>query len=252
MSDHFRFGFAALLLVASFATPAASNPLTDLFSPNAVPVAAAAAPAPAQEECLLQPGKSTAPGQHWVYHHDGHRKCWFLAEASTALTRKAVHRHGARQDAAPEENEFAPRKQEEAVEDAHAEMLRSPPAQSAQPASRAPGTKLVNSASVPTTGAAALALATPVVGDDASDQVTPERPTPPQLNEETLLAAAPETPNALGTSSNSPAPIAVSTPEASETGGWSTASWLGGLLMAPGSVALLGASRTRRRSTWSS
>ena len=127
MFGHFRSAFAALLLVAGFATPAASNPLTDLFSPNAASEAAPAASAPTQEECLLQPGKSTAPGQHWVYHYDGRRKCWFQAEASTALAKKPVHRHAPRQRTAQEESESAPRKEEKAVEDARAEMLGSAP-----------------------------------------------------------------------------------------------------------------------------
>jgi hypothetical protein len=247
MSGHFRFEIATFLVVAGFGTPAASNPLTDLFSPNAAPAAAAVAPDPAQEECLLQPGKSVAPGQHWVYHHDGHRKCWFQAEASTPLARKAVHRHVARQRAAPEENEAAPRKQEEAVEDARAEMLSAAPAEASKPASHAPEIKLVDATPIHAASAAALAPAAPVVANAASDQVTPNRPTPPQLNEETLLAAASATPDAVDTSAISAGPIAVSAPETREVGGWSMVSWLGVLLMALGGVALLGASRTRHR-----
>ena len=114
MSGHVRFGFAALLVIA-FSTPAASNPFTDLFSPSPAPEpapAAPAAPAPAADACLAQPGTSTAPGQHWVYRYDGHRKCWFQAEASTAVARKPVHRHAARQRAAaPDDTESAPRGQ---------------------------------------------------------------------------------------------------------------------------------------------
>ena len=247
MFGHFRFGVAAFLLVAAFATPATSNPFSDLFSPNAAPVAAAAAPTPAQEECLLQPGKSTAPGQHWVYRHDGNRRCWFQAEVSTALARKAVHRHDARQRAAPEESESAPRKQEEAVEDARAEMLSFASAGAAQPTSHASEIKLVDATPISATSAAALVPGAPVVGSAASDPITPERSTPPQLNEETLLAAAPAVPDAIDTSAISVAPIAVSTLEASEDGRWSWASWLGLLLIVLGGAALLGASRTRRR-----
>jgi hypothetical protein len=246
MSGHFRFGVAAFLLVAGFATPAASNPLTDLFSPKAAPVAAAAVPVPAQEECLLQPGKSTAPGQRWVYHHDGHRKCWFQAEASTALARKAVHRHITGQRAAPEENESAPRKQEEAFADARDELPRSTSAETSEPASHAPERKLVDATSSPATGAAALVPATRVVGAPVNDQVTPERPKPLQLNEEALLAAAPAASDAIDTFANSAAPVAVLSPEASEDGRRSTASWLGVLLMILGGLALVGASRTRR------
>jgi hypothetical protein len=250
MFGHFRFAVAAFLLVAAFATPATSNPLSDLFSPspNAAPVAAAAAPTPAQEECLLQPGKSTAPGQHWVYHHDGHRRCWFQAEAGpAALARKPVHRHVARQSAVPEENEPAPRRQEEAVEDTRAEMLRSASAEVAQSASHAPEIKLVDAAAVPSAGVTELVPATQIVGNATRDQVTPEHPKPPQLNEEVLLAAAPAVRDAVDNFANSAAPIAVSTPEVSAAGRWSMASWLGALLMALGGVTVFSASRTRRR-----
>ena len=227
MSGHFRFGSAAFLLFAGFATPAASNPFTDLFSPNTAPEAVTAAPAapPTQEECLPQPGKSTAPGQHWVYRHDGHRKCWF--QADTASTRKPALRHVARQRAAPQENEPASGKQKGVVEDAHAEMMSSAPTEAPQPASRAPDIQLVDATPISATSAATLVPGAPVVGNAASDPVPPERSTPPQLNEETLLAAAPAVPDAIDTFAISVAPIAVSTLEASEDGRWSWASWLG-------------------------
>jgi len=50
---------------------------------NAAP-GQATAPAPVAEECLPQPGKSTADGQHWVYRFDGRRKCWFQAAEGIA------------------------------------------------------------------------------------------------------------------------------------------------------------------------
>jgi hypothetical protein len=244
MSGHFRFRFAAFLLVAGFATPAASNPFTDLFLPNAVPEAAAATSAPAQEECLLQPGKSTAPGQHWVYRHDGHRKCWFQAEVGTALAGKPLHRHAERQHAAPGGNQFAERKEEEAFADARDE-LRSTPAETSEPASHASEIKLGDTTPIPATSAAALAPTAPVVGNAASDQVTSERSTPPQLKEEALLAAARALPDVVDTSANSEAPVAVLPAEASEDGRWSWARWLGALLIILGGVALL-SSRLRR------
>src|SRR5262249_1147964 len=135
MSGHLRFGFAAFFLVAGFSTPAASNVLTDLFAPKPAPEAAAAASAPAQVECLRQPGTSTAPGQRWVYRYDGHRKCWFQAEENTAAAKKPVRRQAVRSRAAPDEEEAAPRRQtepkeqkEKAVENAHAELVSPPQA----------------------------------------------------------------------------------------------------------------------------
>jgi hypothetical protein len=248
MFGHFRFGFAALLLVSGFVTPAASNPFTDLFSPNTVPEAAAA-PAAAQEACLLQPGKSTAPGLRWVYRRDGHRKCWFQAEAGTALARKPVNRHAARRRAAAQESEALPRKDKEAIEDARAEILKPAPAGASEAMSHAPEITLVEATPIADTRVAAIVPAAPVLSEETSDPVTPERPTPPQLNEEALLAAAAAVPDPVDTSAVSPPTIAASTPEVREAGRWSISSWLGLLLMALGGIALLGSSRTRRRAT---
>jgi hypothetical protein len=246
MSGHLRFGFAAFLLVAGFAKPAASNPFTDLFSPNTAPEAATAAPAPAQEECLLQPGKSTAAGQHWVYRYDGHRKCWFQAEAGTALARKPVHRHAARQRAAaPEENEFAPRK-EEAVEDARAEMLNSAPAEA--PQLTPPALKIVHTVSVPVTGGAALVPPAPILARPGAIQFTPDQPTRRPVDVETLLADAPAASDEVA-SVPPAAPVGVPSAETGGGGDWTTR-WLGVLLMVLGFAALLSASRTLRRTLW--
>ena len=108
MSSHWRCWGSAFLLFAGFSvTPAFSDPLTDLtdlFSPS---TKEAAAPAPTQEECLLQPGKST-PGQHWVYRLDGHRKCWFQTDEANVSTKKQAHHHAAKQPVVPPaENEAA-------------------------------------------------------------------------------------------------------------------------------------------------
>src|ERR1700761_4920742 len=96
MSGQWRFGVGAFLLFTGLTTsPAFSNALTDLFTPapkeEAAP-APAATPAPVREACLSQPGRSTARGQHWFYHVDGHRKCWYQA-AESAVTMKREMRH---------------------------------------------------------------------------------------------------------------------------------------------------------------
>jgi hypothetical protein len=248
MSGHLRFGFAAFLVVAGFATPATSNPFTDLFSPNAASEAAAAAPAPAQDECLLQPAKSTEAGRHWVYRYNGHRKCWFQAEADTALARKPVHRHAARQRAAaPGENESAPRKQE-AGEDARAEMLSSTPAEAPQPTPPAPALTIIHTVPVPVAGRAPLVPPTPVLARVDADELAPDRPMRRPVNVETLLADAPA-------ASDGVASVAQATPVAvpsAETGGgedWTTP-WLGVLLMVLGIATLLSASRTFRHALW--
>jgi hypothetical protein len=247
MSGHWRFCFAACFLLAGLSTvAAASNPFVALFGQAAPAEATAQEQAPAKEDCLLQPGKSTDPGHHWFYYSDGHHKCWFQGAEGTAALRPPMRHRVLKHAAVPKGNEGTSRDRE-AFADARDELLRPGPAATPQSTSHAPELKLVDAAPIAATGAAALVPAAPVVGNAASDQVTPERPTPPQLNEEALLAAAPAAPDAVDTSANSTAPVAVPTPEASEHERWSTESWLGVLLMALGGVALLGASRKRRR-----
>lgn len=246
MSGHWRFCFAACFLLASLSTAAAaSNPLAALFGQTAPAEAATQGQAPAKEECLLRPGRSTDPGHHWFYYSDGHHKCWFEGAEGTAASRRPIRHRVIEHAAAAERNKGTPRDRK-VFADARDELPRTA-AETSEPPARVPEVKLVDAASVPDTGAATPVPATPLVGNTASDQVMPERPTLPQLNEEALLAAAPATSSTLDTPANSAAPITVSTPEASEVGGWSLASWLGVLLIALGGIALLGSSRTIRR-----
>ncbi|MEK9284645.1 MULTISPECIES: hypothetical protein [unclassified Bradyrhizobium] len=108
MSGHLRFCFAAFLLLAGLSTSAASsNPFAAFFG-QAAP-AEATAPAPAEKECLPQPG--TAESQRWVYRFDSNRKCWFLAAERTPMAKKSVRHRAAKQVAAPKENGTMGRKQ---------------------------------------------------------------------------------------------------------------------------------------------
>jgi len=153
MSGHLRFCLAAFLFAGLSTSPAWSYPFDALF--NSAPVEATA-PAPAEEECLPQPGKSTADGQHWVYRFNGHRKCWFQAAEEIATVKKPVSHHAAKKHvAAPKENEAALRKRKEVV-DARELLLRSAQAETPQPTPRAPEIKVVDVAPDPTTGASAL------------------------------------------------------------------------------------------------
>jgi len=190
MSGHWRFCVgAALLFVAGLPTsPAFSNPLTDLF--NSAPKEATApalardAPAPAREECLLQPGKSTTSGQHWVYHLDGHRKCWFQAAGGAVSVKKPVPHHAAnRSIIASEENEAGLHKR---VADARAQLLRSAPGKAFQLA--APASEVVDTASAPANGAATLVPVVPIVAEPTIDLLTPDHATPRSIDVELLLA----------------------------------------------------------------
>jgi hypothetical protein len=238
MSGHLRFCFAVFLLAGLSTSPASSYPFDALF--NSAP-AEATAPAPAEEECLPQPGKSTADGQHWVYRFDGHRKCWFQAAEDIATVKKPVRHHAAKKHvAAPKENEAALPKRK-AVVDARELLLRSAQAETPQPPPPAPEIKVVDVSPDPTTGAAALVPPAPAIA-----QLTSDHPTPRQVDVEALLAAARSASDAVATSVPSAAPVAIPITEASDDGREWIATWLGALLIGLGLVSLLGASQTLR------
>lgn len=245
MSGHLRFCFAACVLLTGLATaPASSNPLTDLFGQATLsqsPPAQPTAQAPAEEQCLLRPGKTTSPGQHWFYHLDGHRKCWFQAAQGTALSKKPVRDRAIKHAAAPKQSEAAP-DTPRAVASARAELPSASPAPAPDPAPRAPEIKVVDAA----TDAAVLVPAVPVGASPATDHFTPEHPTPPRVDVEKPLATAPAATDAVASYAPPATPVAVSTAGAGENGQGSNANWLGALLLTLGFVSLLSASRVLR------
>jgi hypothetical protein len=245
MSGHLRSCFAAFVLLTGFSTsPASSNPFDFLFkaapeeAAAPTPARAEAAPARAEDECLPHPGKST-DGQYWVYRLDGHRKCWHQVDREVAARKLLHHRAAPRLAAAPEEDEAAPRKRKQVV-DARAELPRSAPVATSQPTPPAPELKVVDAAAVPRTVAAMIVPPAPVVAKPATDQFAP------QVDVDTLLAAAPAASDAVAGSVPPPTPAAVSVAEAGDDGqGW-TPTWLGVLLMSLGFVSLLISSWTLR------
>jgi uncharacterized membrane protein len=193
---------------------------------------------------LPRPGTSTAEGQRWVYRSEGRHKCWFQAAEGTATVKQVRHRAAKPRIAAVEENEAARRK---AVMDARAELLHSAPAATSQPTQPAPELRMVDAASLPTTGAAAF-VPPPPVANRATDKFTLDQPTSRQLDAETLLAAAPAASDAVAASvpPAAAAPVAFPNAEAADDGpGW-MATWLGVLLMALGLVFVLGSNRPLR------
>jgi hypothetical protein len=241
MSGHWRFCVAASLFFAglSFASlstsPALSNPLTDLFNP--APKEEATAPAPVREACVPQPGRSTAPGRHWVYHVDGHRKCWFQADEATVSLRKRIHHYAAKQPViASEENAAALHKKTFA--DARAQLLSAAPADAVQSTPPAPG--VVDTASVPANGAATLVPAAPIVAAPTVDQLTPGHVTPRPLDVEMLLAAAPPASDTVTSSAPQAAPSTPSIPDADEDQWELIATRAAMVLIALGLVVLVG------------
>ena len=245
MSGHLRFCFATLALLAGLsATPASSNPFADWFNITPRP---AAAPAPEEEECLPRPGKSTTAGQRWAYRLEGHRKCWFQTAEETAVKkqvrhRAAKHRAAKHRVAAPEESEASPSKRK-AVVDARSELMRSAPAEAPQPMRPVPEFKVADAASVAATGAAAFVPSAPIE-NLKTDRLTPDRT--PQVDVETLLAAAPASSDAVAASVPPAAPVNTRIAEEANDGWDWMATWLGVLLMALGLVSVLGSSRTLR------
>jgi hypothetical protein len=244
ISGHLRFCIAAFVLLAGLPiSPASPNPLAEFF--NAAP-RQTTAPASAERQCSPRPGTSRTAGQHWVYRLEGHRKCWFQAAEGIATVKKQVRNRAAEpRVAAPEENEAA-RRERKAVVDAHAELLRSARAVTSRPMRPAPELKVVNAASVFAAAGAAFVPA-PSVEDLATDQLTPDHPTPRQVDTETFLAAAPAASYAVAASVPPAAPIALPIAEAADDGLDWTATRLGVLLMALGLLTPLGSSRTLRK-----
>jgi hypothetical protein len=234
MSGHRRFCVAAALLAAGLSpSPASSNPFADLF--NSAP-AEAPAPAPAKEECSLRPGKSTAHGQHWVYRLDGHRKCWFQAAAGPASVKKRLYHDAAKKPVvAPEENEAALSKPKPVV-DARAQLLRSVPAETFQPTPLAPELKMVDAAAVPANGAAALLPPVPAVAEPTIDRLMPDHSTPPPVDAEMLLAAAPSARDTVAAPPVTPGALPIA---GEDERGWMP-TLAGALLMVLGIVSLLG------------
>ncbi|SPP97610.1 conserved exported protein of unknown function [Bradyrhizobium vignae] len=234
MSGHLRCYFASLVLLGGLAaTPALSNPFTDLFDPAREPAATSSA----QPECLAKPGNPPGAGQRWVYRRDGRRKCWFLAEGVATL-RKPVHSRIANRTVRPDEK-VAARQRRSPVSDARAEVLSSATAGEAQPTPPAREVRVADATSVVDAGTPILMPAAPI-SDPSSDQLTPKRSTPPQVDVEKLSAAA--------RADLSPAmPMGARDEEAPDEARSRTVTWLGVLLMTLGGFSLLSASRTLRQ-----
>ena len=243
MSGHVRFCFAAFVLLAGLSvSPASSNPIADLFS---VTPAQAPEPAPAEEACLSEPGKSTAAGQHWVYRLEGRRKCWFQAAEEIAVKKKQVRYRAAKpRVTGPEENDVA-RPRRKAVVDARAELRRSTPAETSRPMPPAPEFKMADAASVPAMGTAAFMSPAPIE-NLKTDRLTPDQRTPRQVDVEKLLAAAPAARDAVAVSVPAAAPVSFALAGAADDGPDWMATWLGVLLLALGLVSVLVSSRPLR------
>jgi hypothetical protein len=140
---------------------------------------------------------------------------------------------------AAEENEAAQPKA--IVGDARAKLLLSAPAETSQRSPPARELKVVDAEPVSATGAAALVPPTPVIAKPATDQLTPDYPTPRPVDAETLLVSAPSASDTVASSVPAATPVAVPIAEAGDEkrGGMT---WLGVLLMALGFISLLSTS----------
>ena len=185
----------------------------------------------------MQPGRST-PGRHWVYHLNGHRKCWYQADEATVAAKKQARHRIARQAVDSEENEAVPRKK--MVADARAQMLSAAPADTVQPPAPAPAPEVVDSTSVPANAAAAHASAVPIVAEATIDQPASEPAAPRPVDVEMLLAAAAPVGDGVASSMPPATPVALSTPVADENRWGLTARRAGMALITLGLVFLIG------------
>jgi hypothetical protein len=163
MSGHRRVCVALLVFAGLSVSPASSNALTDWLSNPAGQEAAG----PAQAECVAHPDTSTQPGRHWMYHQDGHRKCWFEAQL-TAPVRKHVPHHAAKRF----EKEAAGRKM--AVLNARDELLTDATARVQQ--ARIPG--FTDTAPAPSSETATRVSAEPVQLQRTTDRLATDDTNP--------------------------------------------------------------------------
>ncbi len=237
MSGHWRLCVAALLLSAGLTTsPAISNPLTDLLNP--APKEAPPPPAaPVREACLHQPGGSTAPGQHWFYRVDGHRKCWYQAAERNVSVSRSVHHYPTRRSIiSSEEDESALRKKP--VADARAQMLSA--ALPEPLPSTAPAPEVVETASAPANPTATTAPAATVVAQPRIEQPTPDRTAPRSVDVDMLLADASLARDTVASSAPQAARVRSSIPEANVDRSELTATWMGMVLITLGLTFLVG------------
>ena len=236
MSGYWRIVVAACLFAGLSTSPAFSNALTDLFNP-APKEAEVPAPAPAKEACASRPGSSAAAGQHWFYHLEGHRKCWFQAAGATHAVNKPVHHYAAKRPIiAPDEDKVALRKK--TVLDARDQLLSAAPAEGSQPTS--PAAEVVDTASAPASEAATLVPAAPIAAQPSIDRPTPDHASPHHVDVDMLLADSSLDKDPTVSAAPAATPAAPSVPQADENHWESTATRAGAVLIALGLIFLFG------------
>src|ERR1700743_2317577 len=193
MSGQWRFGVGAFLLFTGLTTsPAFSNAFTDLFNPapkeEAAP-APAATPAPVRETCLSQPGRSTARGQHWFYHVDGHRKCWYQAAEAAGSTKGHARHHFVKSHVIDDEDETELRKK--SIANARAQSPRPEPAETFRQTPAPPAPIHPTPIAVEPDSQRAPAIPVPTaaaIAERAADQVPSEQVAPQPAAVAMLLA----------------------------------------------------------------
>jgi hypothetical protein len=170
---------------------------------------------------------------------DGHRKCWFLTEA-TAKVKKTVRRRMPKHSAASLDESGTARPRQSGILDARAELLRSTPAPSQPPH---PEFKIADADSEPGTS---TALTSAALIAQNSRRPVPLGPSRDQVDVEQLLAAART--NDVATSSEvQSVPVGLQLAEVDGEVASRTATMLGVLLIVLGMLSVLSSSRSFRR-----
>lgn len=234
MYAHLRFFFCSIAILTGVSTsPSYSNPIDD----SKVATEQAAAPAAPQETCLSRPGKSAIPGQRWVYHTEGNRKCWFQSAEQPRLEKRVRYRSAKPSVAASAENKSILSRPKR-VEDARAELLPFRP-EAPQALPSASGLDVVAAAPVPSADRASL-----LTGE--LDRLGPDNGAGRRLDADSPLTQAPSQRVASHTALVADTPPVHSTSETLDDKPGLPTTWIAVLLMALGFSSILGSNRAVR------
>lgn len=239
MFAHLRF-YSAVLIAGLSTSTVFANPISDLLNSKSTSQQAAAAPAP-EKTCLSRPGAATT-GLRWVYHREGHRKCWFQAAEDVALKRPLRSRAAKSSAGATSENESTqPRRRD--VDDARAELLRAPP-ETPLPMQDTPDIQVVDAAPLLNIQRAESQRSEKLATDRFISTYLKERQPDVGTTPATTL-----TPRDAGGATSLPKaePVILSVSETVDDGSGSAATWIAALLIALGLVSILGSSRSIRQ-----
>jgi hypothetical protein len=237
MFAHLRFFVSVLVILTGVsASPAYSNPIADLSNSKGA-IERVVAPAVPQETCLLRPGQSAVAGKRWVYHREGHRKCWFPTTEPAQLKKRVRYRPAKASVAASAESQNMQPKPE-SIDDARAELLPAVP-EIPQALPSASGFDVVAAGSV-----LSAERASPLAAE--LNRLEPDNRAEPRLDTDTdLRRASPPKSTRHAALVGAAAPVHPASQALDDKLGW-PATWIAMLLMTLGFISILSSNRAIR------